>query len=367
MTGLQERLGLVPPDHYYRDDCLDRELERVFKPSWLCVGFTDDLVNHQDFITTEIGPLGIVVQNFRGELRAFRNVCSHRFSRIQCARSGNRPLTCPYHGWTYDERGQPVGIPFNTQSFGFGDAERAALRLDPYKVETCGRFVFVRMTETGPDLRDFLGGCYNALEHLTGVCTDRFETLSLEWDGNWKAGMDNAAEGYHVPLVHPDSFGQVLSLDLRIETDRDHSLYRGSLTDRSRKWWDTVGRGIALTPSDIYPEYTNFLIFPNIVITLSYGAFLTFQTIEPIDATRLRINSTAWLAGNRGGNARDVVVDQLKAFSHQVREEDRMICATAQRGLRDRASQRPAVLGEMEGRILHFQRAYARHMGLPVA
>jgi len=360
----EERLGLLPSDYNYREDILALELDRVFGSSWLCVGFTEDLANHNDFISAEIGHHGIVVQNFRGTLKAFRNVCSHRFSRIQCQRQGNRPLQCPYHGWTYDAEGKPIGIPFNNQQFGFDEADRQRLALDHYDLETCGRFVFVRMAKDGPDLKTFLGGCYHALVHLTEVCTDKFEAVSLEWDNNWKLGMDNAAEGYHVPLVHAESFALILQPDLSVSTDAEHSLYRGQLTERSLKWWGTVAKSIDLKPTPRYPEYANFLIFPNIVITLSYGAFMTFQTMEPIGASKMRINSTAWLAQNRGGGARGMVVDQLKAFSHQVREEDRTICAQVQRGVRDRPDGRPNMLGGVEARIAHFQQAYARRMGL---
>ncbi|HTH98106.1 MAG TPA: aromatic ring-hydroxylating dioxygenase subunit alpha [Stellaceae bacterium] len=364
MTDYRDRLGRVPADYNHRPDILAEEIARVFEPSWICVGLTDDLANHNDFVTAEIGHRGIVVQNARGNLNAFRNVCSHRFSRIQCARSGNRPLLCPYHGWSYDQDGKPDGIPHNAKSFGLTEADRQDLSLERYALDTCGRFVFVRMAKEGPSLREFLGGCYDALEHLSGVCPDKFESVSLEWDANWKIGMDNAAEGYHVPLVHAESFALILMPDLEIARDAEHSTYRGKLTERSQKWWDKVERSIDLKPSPLYPGYANFLIFPNIVVTLSHGAFLTFQTIEPIDAGRLRINSTAWLAANRGGGARDLIVDSLKAFSHQVREEDRAICAQAQRGVRDRSDGRAGLLGEMEGRIAHFQAAYARRMGL---
>ena len=360
----EERLGCIPSDYNYREDILPIELEKIFRASWLCVGFTEDLANHNDFVTAEIGHHSIVVQNFRGRLRAFRNVCSHRFSRIQCERHGNRPLQCPYHGWSYDADGKPIGIPFNNQHFGFDEADRIRLALDHYDLETCGRFVFVRMAKQGPGLREFLGGCYEALVHLTEICTDRFEAVSLEWDNNWKLGMDNAAEGYHVPLVHAESFALILQPDLTVSTDAEHSLYRGKLTERSLKWWGTVAKSIDLKPTPLYPEYANFLIFPNIVITLSYGAFLTFQTMEPIGTGRMRINSTAWLAQNRGGGARGMVVESLKAFSHQVREEDRTICAKAQLGVRDCAGTRPSMLGQIEERIAHFQKAYARRMGL---
>lgn len=360
----EERLGLIPSDYNYREDILAQELEQVFRASWLCVGFTEDLARHNDFITAEIGHHGIVVQNFRGTLRAFRNVCSHRFSRIQSERHGNRPLTCPYHGWTYDAAGKPIGIPSNTTQFGFDEVDRQRLALDHYELETCGRFVFVRMAKDGPDLKTFLGGCFDALVHLTEVCTDQFEAVSLEWDNNWKLGMDNAAEGYHVPLVHAESFALILQPDLTVSTDADHSLYRGHLTERSLKWWSTVAKSIDLKPTPLYPEYANFLIFPNIVITLSYGAFMTFQTMEPIGTNKMRINSTAWLAQNRGGGARGMVVESLKAFSHQVREEDKTICAQVQRGVRDRSDGRPNMLGGVEARISHFQQAYGRRMGL---
>ena len=43
-TTWQNRLGRIPADHYWREDVLARELEAVFKPSWLCVGFVDDLM-----------------------------------------------------------------------------------------------------------------------------------------------------------------------------------------------------------------------------------------------------------------------------------------------------------------------------------
>lgn len=358
----RQRLGLIPADHYYREDVLSAEIERVFAGSWLCIGFVQDLAQPNDFLTTQIGPHSIVVQNFDGVLRAFRNVCSHRFARIQCTRSGNRPLTCPYHGWTYDAAGRPKGIPLNNPQFGFADADKAALALDTYAIEVVGHFVFVRMNPEGGDLRDFLGSFYDDLKHVSDICTDRIEADSYEWEANWKLGVDNAAEAYHVPMVHADSFGVILSMDLALSIEGDHSRYTGRLRDRSLKWWNTVGKAVGLCRSEVYPEYGNFLIFPNIIATFSYGAFLTFQTIEPIGPQTLRLNNSSWLAGNKGGAARDLVAENLRAFTRQVRDEDRDICRIAQQGTRDAPPQRLPVLGEMEGRIRNFQTAYDRRM-----
>ena len=362
MSAFDAHLGCIPPDHYVREDVLALEMERVFEPSWLCVGFTEDLNHHNDFVTAQIGTRGIVVQNFHGELKAFRNVCSHRFSRIQTARCGNRPLQCPYHGWTFDVQGLPAGIPLNKQCFGFQDADRQRLALQSYSVDVVGHFVFVRMSPQGPDLRSFLGNFHDDLLHVSQVCTDRFERASFDWAANWKVGMDNAAEGYHVPLVHPETFGAILPLDLDISVDAEHSRYTGRLKDASLQWWGRVQKAIGLQPSSRYPGYANFLIFPNIVVTYSYGSFLTFQTFEPRGTDALCIHSTAWLAQNNGRAARAMVIDSLRSFSEAVRNEDRDICAQVQQGMRDLPSHRPLMLGQLEGRIAHFQKAYMARM-----
>ena len=361
-SAYESHLGLIPPDHYVRDDIFPLEMQYIFETSWLCVGFTEDIQKHQDFITAQIGQRGIVVQNFHGVLHAFRNVCSHRYSRIQTQRCGNRPLQCPYHGWTYDSQGIPSGIPMNRQCFGFEDTDKKQLALQKYTVDTVGHFVFIRMSKEGASLKEFLGDFYDDLVHISAVCPDRFETASFEWAANWKIGMDNAAEGYHVPLVHPETFGMILPLDLEISTDAEHSRYTGQLKEASTNWWRTVQKAIDLQPSQIYPGYSNFLIFPNIVVTYSYGAFLTVQTFDPVTTHSLRINSTAWLAKNNGRAARDMVIDSLKKFSEAVRNEDRDICALVQSGMCDVPGNRALMLGELEGRIAHFQQAYMARM-----
>jgi hypothetical protein len=94
---------------------------------------------------------------------------------------------------------------------------------------------------------------------------------------------------------------------------------------------------------------------------LSAGAFLNVQTIEPTGAETLRLQTTSWLAANNGRAARGMVVDSLKGFAGQVRDEDAAICAVAQKGTREAGTRAP-LLGDMEGRIAHFQRTYAGYM-----
>lgn len=354
--------AFIPPRNYWCADVQERETERVFRSSWLCVGFTDDLRNDRDFITARIGPCSIVVQNFKGELRAFRNVCSHRLSALQTDLCGNRPLTCPYHGWTYDTHGVPVGIPANTRAFGLDASDRKALALTRYELETCGRFVFVRMLPGGPDLKTFLGRVYEDLLHFSEVCPVRISNTVREWDVNWKTGLENAAEGYHVRMVHADSLDATLQDELLIEYIEDHSVFYRSLSEKTQTWWTRLSRVIGLEVSEKFPHSTNYIIFPNIAALATYGGSFVFQTFEPVGPTRVRFRSTYWMANARPGPATDEVFRSLAEFSERVMSEDHDICTSVQAGMRDVPEGKRALLGAPESRIAHFQQAYARRM-----
>src|SRR5687768_6801823 len=100
--------------------------------------------NDKDWFTTHVSARSIVVQNFEGELRAFANVCSHRFSAIRREPSGNGILQCPYHGWIYNKDGIPYSIPRKPRFDDMTDERRCELALDRYDLELCGTLVFIR-------------------------------------------------------------------------------------------------------------------------------------------------------------------------------------------------------------------------------
>ena len=114
----------------------------LFARAWIFVGFSDDLARHNDFLTAEVGGISVVIQNFKGEIRALHNVCSHRLARLQTDARGNRALVCRFHGWSYDSDGVPTGIPENERFFQLDETACRELALRRFAVEACGRFVF---------------------------------------------------------------------------------------------------------------------------------------------------------------------------------------------------------------------------------
>lgn len=124
---------------------------------WFHLCLADDLASPNAFVTTRVGAVPLVAQNIKGRVVAFRNVCTHRFAVIHGEPSGCGPLRCPYHGWSFDADGVPVGLPFNPTDFQLEAEGRRRLALHPASLARCGRMVFVRVALAGPSLEEELG------------------------------------------------------------------------------------------------------------------------------------------------------------------------------------------------------------------
>ena len=201
-TPVTPRVG-PDPKSYFDPLVFQREQREVFQRAWCFVAFSWELAKPNDFVTRTLGGVSVVVQNFGGELKALHNVCAHRCSLIRTAPCGNGPLTCGFHGWTYDGRGVPVGIPGNAEFFGFTDEQKQARALRSFALETCGAFVFVRIAAEGPGLRAFLGPQWAVLQTLSKHfgAQPPLDDHRMPWATNWKVGVESVLEVYRGNLA----------------------------------------------------------------------------------------------------------------------------------------------------------------------
>jgi salicylate 5-hydroxylase large subunit len=97
-----------------RDNYL-RELEAVFYgPHWHMVGLESEIPNAGDFKRSVIGERSVIVTRTQeGELSVLLNSCAHRGVEIcQTTFGTQKEIMCPYHQWTYDLKGNLMGVPF---------------------------------------------------------------------------------------------------------------------------------------------------------------------------------------------------------------------------------------------------------------
>ena len=207
----------VPAGRYVDERFLALETEHVLGRSWLFAAHEAELPEAGDFVKLDaferVGHPLFLVRGRDGVIRALYNSCRHRGGPLVTEDSGSveRFLVCRYHAWTYDLTGKLLGFP-EAKNFPVGyAAECPGLR--SVACETWGSLVFVRLSEDGPGLREFLGPVASELDGLLGDAASDVHFAgkhATDVDCNWKATGDGNLEVYHVPYVHKDTAGLVL-------------------------------------------------------------------------------------------------------------------------------------------------------------
>jgi dibenzofuran dioxygenase subunit alpha len=203
--------GALISRHIFSDEGIyRREMERVFRRSWLFLATADMIPNPGDYVTTTMGeePV-IVVRDKAGAVHALLNTCTHRGNRVCMFDAGNAAaFTCSYHGWSFDAQGTLIGVPFFEEAY-YRELDRAALALPrvPQVAEFCG-LIFGNWDPEPLSLLEYLGdfafyleklflaGNFGGVEVLPG-------TQRYRMGGNWKLIADNfAGDHYHTHTTH---------------------------------------------------------------------------------------------------------------------------------------------------------------------
>ena len=133
------------------------EQELIFERTWQLAGHVSQLAGTGSYITAAAGNQPVlVVRDEKGGLRAYRNVCRHRGSRLlsgsgQCKAA----IRCRYHGWTYKMDGSLIGVPEGMQ---FGEKlDKPHSACMPVRVEEMCGLVFVNLDNDAAPLAEMVG------------------------------------------------------------------------------------------------------------------------------------------------------------------------------------------------------------------
>src|SRR5688572_6146491 len=151
--------GLVDRRIFSDEEIYQLELERIFARAWNFMAHDSQIPNPGDFFMTFIGEdRVIVVRDNDGLPQVLVNSCRHRGNAVCRAEEGHSTsFMCTYHGWTYDLKGNLVGVP------GFKEVYHEELDREHWglitaaKVDEYKGFIFATMDAEAPSLDEFLG------------------------------------------------------------------------------------------------------------------------------------------------------------------------------------------------------------------
>jgi phenylpropionate dioxygenase-like ring-hydroxylating dioxygenase large terminal subunit len=359
--------ALTSPHHYLDADVFALERTRIFSRSWIFAGLANEIPAPNDYFRVDIAGRDIIVHNCGGQLRAFANVCSHRHSQIHEEACGNRPLVCRYHGWSYNDDGVPTGIPAR-ENFPQVCANPLGFALQQFELQSAGHFIFIRLTSGEKALKEFLGEAFDFLVNASEGLDRNMDEFQGTLAANWKVVIENALEGYHVPMVHRATLGAIKQFSARKQDVVDH-LPAGSghsfmVNQANEGWlekWRRFERALGRWPFK-FDYYVHRLFFPNLTVTSFMGYSFHIQRFHPDEVGRTTVHSRIYSVRcqgqtDKGSAIMRSVYDEGKRFTQKVFGEDRLACERVYLGMRH--AHRPAVLGEdLEKRLAHFQKFY---------
>jgi choline monooxygenase len=341
-----ERAATIPARLYNDPVYLELERERVFAHSWQLVGRIDQVAEHGQFLTAEVGNDSIVVLRDGETLRGFHNVCLHRAGPVAHGCGKRNTLQCRYHGWTYALDGTLQRAPGMEGVESFRPAE---MQLVPVKVTTWGPLVFANLDGKAPPLVDMMEDIPERVQAFG--CEQMQYVTSRSWEiaCNWKVYVDNFLEGYHVPVVHPGLHKELDMDNYRVEPHRYFSIQHAPLRPVHGGNPDRIYHpGTTDTPEAVY-----VWMFPNIMLNVYLGQMQT-NVVIPMGHDRCRVVFD-WYATNPPADAAtDPAWTKLMAFSAEVQDEDIEICETVQRNLRSRVYDRGRYSARHENGVHHF-------------
>lgn len=209
MQPVEKARGL-PNALYTSPEALALERDKVFNSGWASIGFGADIPEIGDAKPIDwLGAPLLMVRDKTNTIRVFENVCRHRgMILVEEKRNFGGVIRCPYHSWCYSLDGRLRATPHvggpgvnthdsvNPETTGLTEIRSAILQ----------DVVFINLDGTAPDFEEWSAGLRAHLADFIGrpIFHGGPESgFTFDLNTNWKLVLENNAESYHLPWVHP--------------------------------------------------------------------------------------------------------------------------------------------------------------------
>ena len=204
--------SLIPDWYFTSEENYERELTHIFRGDhWNFVGLEVEIPNIGDFKRSFVGPTAVVVSRARdNSIHVFENRCTHRGVEFCREAHGNtgKTFVCPLHQWSFDLKGDLVGVPYTNGIKGKGgmpdDFDKSKHNLKKLRVATYAGIVFATYSNNVESIEEYLGE--RVIHFIDLLFKDKTlrvnEYRRHKIKANWKVYIDNLRDTYHFPILH---------------------------------------------------------------------------------------------------------------------------------------------------------------------
>ena len=352
----------LPASWYYDPAHHELELKCIQARNWAYAGRVNDLAPMTVRRLSVAGQNLILVKDHEGAITCFHNTCRHRGSEL-CAEAEtklkSKLITCPYHEWAYDLKGNLIRIPYATPTADFRKADHGLLKVN---VKVWNGFVFVCLSDNPPDFEHVPDLGAHALDNwpMDSLVTAHtyVEVIACNWKGFW----ENYNECLHCPGTHPELCDAipiykkgVMSASELPDWTPDQpggtDLKEGSFT------WSMNGKPCGpefpgLTVEERARGQTFVTLWPTmyVVAHVDYVRAVSLRPLGP-EQTELRAE---WMFTKETLAQKDFDLDNVTRFATLVMHQDAEASAMNQRGLKSSAFKAGRLMPQ-EFDVHHFQ------------
>lgn len=334
------------PSRYYTDSEMFETLLSTFGEHWHFAAHRNQLFSAYPIDNPLKEPMLLTIED--DDIHCLSNVCTHRGMLI-CSESNEkaRRLKCPYHGRTFDLKGQFRSMPEFSEVENF---PTEADNLQSFPLAEWKGLLF--NTISGDNFDSFI----QAVEDRVGwMDIDNFthdETRHREYTiaSNWALYVDNYLEGFHIPFVHGD-LHQVLDYDEYSTELFDGGVLQIGIANDGEPCFE-LPEGHPDFGQRIAAYY--YWLFPGLMLNFyPWGLSVNLVIPEAVNLTRIVyhgfVGDASMLGQGAGGD-----LDKVEA-------EDQFVVEGCQKGVSSVAYERGRYSPTKETGVHHFHRILTEH------
>jgi choline monooxygenase len=357
---------MIDVKRYFLDEFLNQEIDEIFKKNWVYACLTEDIKSKNDYRTLEFKNLSIFIYNTGNGIKAFKNICPHRFNKIFTSVHGNGPIVCKFHSWSFDSDGKNK----NPEIRKLDQKTQSCLSLDHYQVSIVGKFIFINLHEDAPPLEKYLGNYYEKLIQISeNLGTEIYHEQNLH-NTNWKLIVENVIDKSHCKSLHRNT---LVNIGLCVKKDEEEffDIYASSIrlykidSYKNEKTKMIINKYLPRNISNDY--YEHIYIFPNLTIGIFEGLNFTIGNILPIKVDKTVYELKYYFSEIKSNNPISYeILENMKSevirFGNQVFQEDKEILEVVQKSIH--LATHNGYLISNESRLRHFYDLYNEKFGL---